>query len=233
MCNYKFFKVKREYMNKKEIIKKEIVTYAKILDSKGLVNSAEGNLSILDRESGELFITPTSTRKAFLDESKIAVMKGDNQTEGSIRHSSEYLLHVAALEARPDCNAVAHIHAPFLTAYAYCGKDIELKCSTTFALLFEKIPCLPYGEAGTIHIADGITEIMKNNNLVLLGNHGVVSVGRNLEEAIMHVEAAEEVLKIYELTKSIGPVKDIPKAMLDALLEHHPASKRNYFKNLK
>ena len=219
-------------MSNREIIKKEIVTYAKILDSKGLVNSAEGNLSIFDRETDELFITPTSTRKAFLDESKIAVMKGDTQIEGSLKRSSEYLLHVAALKARKDCNAVAHIHAPYLTAYAYCGKDIELKCSTTFALLFEKIPCLPYGEPSTVHIADGITEAMKDNNLVLLGNHGVVSVGKTLEAAITLVEAAEEVLKIYELAKNIGPVKDIPDTMMESLLEHHSASKRNYFKKI-
>ena len=44
----------------------------------------------------------------------------------------------------------------FHTAYAYCGKSISFKCSTTFALVFgEEIPCLPYGEAGTVHFADG------------------------------------------------------------------------------
>lgn len=223
----------RALMNKADRIKKELVTYAKILDLKGLVNSAEGNLSIYDRETDELYITPSGTRKAFLDEDKIAIMKGDIQTGGSLKHSSEYLLHVAALKARDDCNAVAHIHAPYLTAYAYCGKDIELKCSTTFSLLFERIPCIPYGEAGTIHIADGIEEAMMENNLVLLGNHGVVSVGETLEEAVKLVEAAEEVLKIYSLTKAIGPVKDIPEDKLESLLEHHPASKRNRFRKIK
>jgi L-fuculose-phosphate aldolase len=78
------------------------------------------------------------------------------------------LLHEAALKARPDCNAAAHIHAPYLTAYAYCGKDIKLKCSTTFSLVFEEIPCLPYGLPGTIHIADGIEDAIKDHDLILL-----------------------------------------------------------------
>ncbi len=215
---------------KKTDIKKELVAYAKILDEKGLVNTCEGNISILDRETGELYITPSATRKSFLNEDMIAVLKDGIQIEGSLKHSSEYLLHVEALKARPDCNAAAHVHAPYMTAYAYCGKDIELKCSTTFSLLFEKIPCLPYGEAGTVHIADGIAEAIVDSDIVLLGNHGVIAVGRTMEDAIKIIEAAEEVLKIYEITKSIGTAKDIQKDELEKLLNNHPASKRNRYK---
>ena len=71
-----------------EEIKQEIVTYAKILDEKGLVNSVEGNLSILDRETGKLYLTPSGTRKRFLDGSKIAVMLNGEQIEGTLPRSS-------------------------------------------------------------------------------------------------------------------------------------------------
>lgn len=210
--------------------KKEIVFYADLLDRKGLVNTLEGNISILDREKDELYITPSGIRKCFLNEDMIAVMKGDKQIGGSAKRSSEYLLHVAALKARPDCSAVVHVHAPYLTAYAYCGKSIKLKCSTTFSLVFEEIPCLPYGEAGTIHIADGIEDAIKDHDLILLGNHGCVAVGKTMEDAVKIVEAAEEVLKIYHLTKSIGEVKNIPDEKLESLYENHPSSRRNRYK---
>lgn len=216
--------------NRVNEIKKQVVLYSKILDQKGLVNSLEGNLSILDRETDELYITPSGTRKSFLDEDMIAVVKNGEQVGGSVKKSSEYLLHEAALKARSDCNAVAHIHAPYLTAYAYCGKDIRLKCSTTFSLVFEEIPCLPYGEAGTVHIADGIEEAIKDHDLILLGNHGCVAVGKTLEDAVKIVEAAEEVLKIYHLTKDIGEVKNISDEKLESLYEHHPGSRRNRYK---
>lgn len=217
--------------NKINDIKKEIVFYANLLDEKGLVNTLEGNLSILDRETEELYITPSGTRKRFLNEDMIAVVKNGEQIAGSVKKSSEYLLHEAALKARPDCNAVAHIHAPYLTAYAYCGQDISLKCSTTFALVYgEKIPCLPYGEAGTVHIADGIEEAIKDHDLILLGNHGVVSVGKTMEDAVKIIEAAEEVLKIYHITKEIGEVKDIPEDKWTSLVENHPGSRKNRYR---
>lgn len=218
--------------NKVNELKKEVVKYAKLLDEKGLVNTTEGNISVMDRETGRLYITPSGLRKSFINEDLVAVLdENENQVEGSGKRSSEYLLHVAALKARPDCNAVAHIHAPYLTAYAFCNKDIEIKCSTTFSLLFEKIPCLPYGEPGTIHIADGIEEAMKEHDLILLANHGCVSVGKTLEDACKLVEAAEEVLKIYHLAQSIGEVSNIPDDLLESMYENHPSSRRNRYRN--
>ncbi len=216
--------------NKGNELKQEVVAYARLLDKKGLVNTLEGNISILDRKTGKLYITPSGIRKSFLNEDMIAVLKDGEQIEGSAKRSSEYLLHVAALNARADCNAVVHVHAPYLTAYAYCGKDIRLKCSTTFSLVFEEIPCLPYGEAGTVHIADGIEDAMKDHDLILLGNHGCVAVGKTMEDAVKIVEAAEEVLRIYHLTKDIGEVQNIPDDKLESLYEHHPSSRRNRYK---
>lgn len=209
-------------------LKREVVRYAKLMDEKGLVNTVEGNLSVLDRETGRLYITPSGMRKCFLEEDLVAVLnENGQQIEGKARRSSEYLLHTAALRARPDCCAAAHMHAPYLTAYAFCGKDIEIKCSTTFSLLFEKIPCLPYGEPGTIHIADGIEEAIKEHDLILLANHGCISVGKTLEDACKLVEAAEEVLKIYYLAKKIGEVSNLTDEQLESLYENHPASRRN------
>ena len=51
-------------MDKESAIKSEIVFYAKLLDAKGLVNPLEGNISIIDRETGKLYITPSGTRKS-------------------------------------------------------------------------------------------------------------------------------------------------------------------------
>lgn len=219
-------------MDKESAIKSEIVFYAKLLDAKGLVNPLEGNISIIDRETGKLYITPSGTRKSLLTEDKIAVMKGKEQIGGTLKHSSEYLLHEAALKSRPDCNAAVHIHAPYLTAFAYCNKDIKLRCSSTFALLFEDIPCIPYGQPGTIHIADGLEEQMKNHDLVLLANHGCVCAANSLEKAVAIVEAGEEVLRIYLLAKSVGEIHDIPNDDWEKLCNTHPGSIRNRFRNV-
>lgn len=214
-------------MEIKSSMKQEIVFYSKLLDSKGLVNPLEGNLSILDRASGCLYITPSGTRKSLLEESMVAVLKDGSQIDGAKKRSSEYLLHEAALRARPDCNAVLHTHAPYLTAFAYCNESIHLKCSTTFGLLFEDIPCLPYGKPGTADIANGIETAMKEHDLILLGNHGCVCAAPTLEQAVAILEAGEEVMKIYSIAKSVGNVHDIPAADWEEMCNTHPGSTRN------
>ena len=208
----------------------EVVFYAKLLDEKGLVNSLEGNISILDRETGKLYITPSGKRKSLLTPEMIAVMDGDTQIGGKCKYSSEYLLHQAALRARPDCNAAVHTHAPYLTAFAFCNQHVRLRCSTTFGLLFEDIPCLPYGQPGTAAIAAGIEDAMANRDLVLLANHGCLTVGPTLEAAVAILEAGGGGMKIYSLAKSIGAVSDIPEEAWERMCNEHAGSVRNRHK---
>ncbi|WP_110954177.1 class II aldolase/adducin family protein [Anaerosinus massiliensis] len=217
-------------MDKDLEFKKEIVFYAKLLDEKGLVNPLEGNISIFDRESGKLYITPSGMRKSLLTPDMIAVMKDGEQIDGTKKRSSEYLLHEAALRSRPDCNAVVHTHAPHLTAFAYCNKPIQLRCSATFGLLFEDIPCLPFGQPSTKDIANGLEDAMKDHDMVLLGNHGCVCVGSELEKAVAFLEAGEEVMKIYTIAKSIGEIHDIPEEEWEKMCNTHAGSKRNRYK---
>ncbi len=187
-----------------EAIKKQLIEYAVFLEERRLVNALEGNISILDRETGLMYITPTGTRKATLTPEDIAVMDGDRQVGGEKKRSSEYLLHCAVYTARADVTAVIHSHATHLTAYAYCNRGIDLKCSTVFAALHTDIPCLPYGEPGSADITNGIAEAMQGRNTVLLANHGAVTAAESLPLACYLLESTEAVLAIYERAKGMG-----------------------------
>lgn len=61
------YKYQKEYVyaDKNKETKKEILYYAKLLDEKGLVNTLEGNLSILDRETGKNVYHTFWNKKAF------------------------------------------------------------------------------------------------------------------------------------------------------------------------
>jgi ribulose-5-phosphate 4-epimerase/fuculose-1-phosphate aldolase len=220
-------------MTIKHEISQQIVDWGRILEEKGFVNALEGNVSILDREEGLLYITPTSKSKALLSPDMVSIMDRDGkQVGGTLKRSSEYLLHEAALKCRPDCNAAIHSHAPFLTAYAFMCKDVEIKCASTFFIACgHKIPCLPYGEAGTPEIYNGIGGLIKDNNIILLGNHGVLCVEKDLESAARLIEGAEAVVKTYFIAKMLGEVKDIPPDKAEHLLANHPGSK--YYKGKK
>ena len=84
-------------------------------------------------------------------------------------------------------------------------------------------------EAAVKLAGDGFEDAIKDHDLILLGNHGCIAVGKTLEDAVKIIEAAEEVLKIYHLTKEIGPVHNISDDDLEELYNNHPGSRRNRY----
>ena len=194
-------------------IKAEICAIAKMMEEKGYVDYFEGNISILDREANKLYITPTQTRKLTLTEDEVAVLdfETEEQLEGTKKASSEYRLHKAALLARPDCNAVVHCHCKYLTAYAVQGKELVIKSNNLMQLMKGVIPCIPFGKAGTTHIADGLAEKLQEKDACLLGNHGMVAVAKDLSRAAALQESLEKAAEIDWIARANGgqPI-DIP-----------------------
>ena len=175
---------------------KIVAQFSKIAEEKGLVNSLEGNLSVIDRNSGNIYITPSHKAKCLLQPEMICVVSPDGeQIGGTGKKSSEFFLHEAAYKARPDCNAVFHCHSPYLTAYAFAYRDFKTDPNTFLHTIFGDIVCLPYGEHGTHAIHKGIEDALQGRPVALLGGHGVVCVGEDLEDAIGILEAAENYAK--------------------------------------
>ena len=179
-------------MNYAEIVAK----YSRMAEEKGMVNSLEGNLSMIDRQSGNIYITPSHKAKSLLTPEMICVVSPEGeQIGGTGKKSSEFFLHEAAYKARPDCNAVFHCHTPYLTAYAFAYRDFQTDPTTFLHKIFGDMVCLPYGEHGTHDIHKGIEAALDGRPVALLGGHGVVCVGEDLEDAIGILEAAENYAK--------------------------------------
>ena len=180
----------------------EVAKFSRIAEEKGLVDSIEGNLSIIDRSTGNIYITPSHKAKLLLTEDDICVVNpAGEQVGGTGKKSSEFFLHEAAYAARPDIGAVFHCHCPHLTAYALAYKDFEPPKDTALSHVFSEIQCLPYGAFGTHAIHQGIEVALDGRPVALLGGHGVVCVGADLEEAIGLLEAAENFAKTLAIKK--------------------------------
>ena len=135
----------------------QLAFFANILEQKRLVTALEGNASIIDRETGLTYITPSGRMKLLLQREDISVMdESGAQIGGRGKRSSEYLLHEAVYRARPDVNAVVHCHCPYLTAYALRYRDFIVPDDCSLHAVFQRFVCLPYGKNGTHEIHKGI-----------------------------------------------------------------------------
>jgi L-fuculose-phosphate aldolase len=191
-----------------EELKQVICDVARTMDQKNLVNTCEGNLSI--KHEGKILITPTGRSKATLTPDMIAVVdEKRTQVEGRLRYSSEFLLHAAAYQFRPDMTGAIHCHAPYLTSFALNNEPIESKAYPEMINLFGRIPVVPYGTPGTDEIWAEMGPHILSSKVVLLANHGALAVGSDLYDAFNLLQAAESIAYILTLAHSRGNVKDL------------------------
>ena len=194
--------------------KKLVIEAAQEMERKGLVVGAAGNVSLrLQDPSGRalLAITPSSRAYDSLKVDDIVVIDFDNKRiEGELKASIETPMHIEVLKARKKMNAVVHAHPPFCSAIAVAGTDIPPLIDEQVILIGGEIKVAEYALPGTPELAKAAVAALGPRNAVILANHGVLTVGRDMREALTFCELAEELAKIYASALGLGKVNQLP-----------------------
>ncbi|HEY9060120.1 MAG TPA: class II aldolase/adducin family protein [Pseudobacteroides sp.] len=199
-----------------EQVKTQLIEVTRMAYDKGMVNTYEGNISI--RNGNYICITPSCFPKCLLSEETIPVIDLDgNVIEGSLKPSSEWKLHTLSYIERSDVNGIIHSHSPYTTAYAVANKPIETKAYPEMIVLFDRIPLAAYGTQSTDAIFTGVGEYIKDYDVILLANHGVLSLGKDVYNAFYKLEAAESTARVLILSEILGGGKALPEEKLDEL----------------
>lgn len=182
----------------------QLAQFAQILEQKRLVTALEGNASIIDRQTGLCYITPSGRMKLLLEPEDISVLDAHGtQLGGRGKRSSEYYLHEAIYQAKPEVQAIVHSHCPYLTAYALRYRDFAVPETCSLHGVFQRFVCLPYGANGTHAIHQGIEQALLHSPICLLGGHGVVCASASMEGCIGLLEAAEGLAKTLWLAERL------------------------------
>lgn len=184
----------------------QVLSVAKRMDEKGLVNSFAGNIST--KVDGKIYITPTGQNKGLLTPEKISVLDSDGRRIWGMKETSEVIMHSMAYDICEkngwDVGGVVHSHSKVLTAFSMAGIDVETEALPEMMGNFHKIPCAPYGAPGTKFIMTMAEPYFADGyRIVLLGNHGSLAVGKTVEEAMNVVEACESIAEQILITKYI------------------------------
>lgn len=197
----------------------DLVRTSHALHRNGWVANHDGNVSVRLGE-GRFLVTPTALSKADIRESWLAVTDDQGSViEGEARAPSEFALHLGAYAERPDAGAIIHAHPPYATAMACAGKSLTTFLPEAIVSIGLEVPvtdfALPFGAAG----AAPIRKLIKDYDALLLDRHGVITIGKNLEFALLRMELVEHMAKIYTLAQAHGGVRALPAEILAPLLE--------------
>jgi L-fuculose-phosphate aldolase len=199
--------------------KKTVIEMAQEMARKGLVVGTAGNVSLrLKDPSGRelMAITPSGRYYDSLKVDDIVVVDFEGQrVEGELKASIETVMHIEVHKARKKVNAVVHAHPAFCSAIAVAGMDIPPLIDEQVIYIGGEIKVAQYALPGTPELAKNAVAALGPRNAVILANHGVLSVGRDMREALTICELAEEMAKIYVSAMSLGKVNLLPAEVVE------------------
>ncbi|ULC58029.1 L-ribulose-5-phosphate 4-epimerase [Flaviramulus sp. BrNp1-15] len=202
------------------------------LNALNLVVYTFGNVSAVDRANGVFAIKPSGVPYETLKPEDIVILDYDNTIiEGTMRPSSDTKTHAYLYKNWDDIGGVAHTHAKFSCAWAQAQKDIPIFGTTHADHLTADIPCAPpmndsliegnYEHNTGIQILDCFKDKKlshKEVEMILIGNHGPFTWGKNAAKAVYNSKVLEVVAEMAYLTLQINP--DAPR-LKDSLIKKH------------
>lgn len=196
-----------------------VVDYCKLMMARGLTKGTGGNISIFDRDSGYMIISPSGIDYDVLTAEDVSIvdLKG-NLVAGEKKPSSEFPMHAIFYARRDDINAIVHTHSPFATTIASLRWDLPA-VSYLVAFAGKNVRCASYATFGTQELAEHAFEGMKDRKAVLLANHGLLAGATNIATAFAVAEEIEFCCEVYTRTKAIGEPVILEDAEMDVMAE--------------
>jgi L-fuculose-phosphate aldolase len=196
-------------------LREEICRIGRRMDESGLAMFlgvyAPGNLSARLPGSERIIVTPSGFPKGSLKpEDLVVVDLHGNRIEGKWRPSIETPMHCAIYRRRQDVNGIVHAHAPRSLAYAVAYEEIPATTIELAGVTGGRVPVAKYVTPATEELGEVTAETLGEGDAVLMGNHGLVAVGRSLEEAFNNALSVEYTAMVNIYAKVLGRPVELP-----------------------
>lgn len=193
-------------------LRMKIIAAARTLFASQLVKSTWGNVSVKDPQKQKSFwITPSGIDYGQLTPEDIVLVNFCGQVmEGRCRPSSETPMHALIYRERPEIGAIVHTHSLMATVIGVLGREIPPVIAELAAGVGGPVPLAPFAVFGSRELGGVTLKAMGDKRAVLLQNHGVVTVGSDLDEAVRLAAIVEDAAAIYYYASLAGKPILIP-----------------------
>ena len=171
---------------------------------------------------GNFLATPTGISKSFITPEKLVIINPEGEVLQAIdgyRPSSEIKMHLRCYKERDDVGAVLHAHPPTATGYAVAHIPLDRYTMIETVAAIGSIPVTPYGTPSTYEVPDAIAPYLQEHDVLLLANHGALTVGADAITAYYRMETLELFAKISLTAHLLGGEKEISRENIDKLIE--------------
>jgi L-fuculose-phosphate aldolase len=190
--------------------RKEVAMFMRRLYKHGLTTTSGGNIS--QKISDDLIaITPSATDKGSMrwNEVGLLTMKGENLTP-DLKPSIESEMHLSIYRKR-DVKSIVHAHPTFATAFTAMKNRINIKLTAEACAILEEPFFVPYALMGTKELAESVSNNIDKSDILLLENHGILTVGSTLLQAFDKIEVLENAARMTLIVDFAGKKKALSK----------------------
>ena len=184
--------------------KKQIIQTGLALKEYNLIALSGGNVS-MRMPDGKILVTTSGMAYDGMVEDDVVIIDIDgNIVEGDRRPSvdSMALLHIYKKMER--VNAIIHTHQVYATAVSLVFDKVPNAVTTLANACAGEVNVAPFSSAASLQMGIETVNHIGDSNAVILKNHGVITVGSTLKQALYAAVYLEDAVKTYFVAKSMG-----------------------------
>ena len=180
--------------------KKKIIDAGIKLDRYGLISLAGGNVS-MRMPTGEILVTPSGMIYEDMEPDDVLVMDIDgNIIEGTNKPSSD-------------------TPQPYATAISLIQKEFRADLTTVGNACGGNVAVTEYSSPGSVEMGMDVVKYLGDSLAVILAHHGVMTVGKNLKQALTAAVYLEETAKGYLAARACGEIEHLSDEQIKQTVE--------------
>ncbi|KKB34016.1 class II aldolase/adducin family protein [Bacillus thermotolerans] len=198
----------KNYEEERLYRKQRLAASFRILARRGLNLGVAGHITVRDPEFTDHFWVNTfMTSFSQIKVSDLILVNHEGRiVEGKKPiNRAAFAIHSQIHQARPDAAAAAHSHSPYGKVWSTTGRLLDPITQDSCAFyndhgLFNDFTGVVY----ELEEGKRIAEALGNYKAVILQNHGLLTVGQTVEEAVWWFVSMEEACKTQIMAEQIG-----------------------------
>ena len=213
-----------------EQLKQEVYEANLELHKRGIVIYTWGNVSGIDRTSGNMVIKPSGVayEQMTAEDMVVVNVQTGEVVEGKWKPSSDTATHLELYRAFPKIGGITHTHSVNAVAFAQAGLPVPALGTTHADYFYGDIPCtreLTEQEVKEAYEANTGKVIVESLNpmdtdimaipAILVKNHGPFTWGKNAANSVYHAVVLETVAEMAMKTLQLNPQSELKQYVLD------------------
>jgi len=176
----------------------ELIAYSKVLYERKLIHATGGNTSVRDGDS--VWISQTGAKLGELTKNEVVKVDLQGNVHSGSLPSKEMGMHLAMYRARREVKAAIHAHPTFSIALSTLiteeTEDAVPPYTAAFYVRAGRVPMISYHPSGAHSLHVVVETLAPKYHAILLRQHGLLVVGKNMPDALGIVEEIEQCCQV-------------------------------------